>query len=293
MFRREDVKVSDQTQALLQGPLKHVKAAALAAALLPLASVAASPAVAQEVCSGGAIGDYVWEDANSNGVQDPGELPFRGAVVSLMGPGIAGSLVTGTDDFGYYLFFDLCAGTYTVAVQIPPEYQPSPANQGGDDSRDSDGEPDVSGTHSVASVTLTFDAEHNDTVDFGFVRTVDQPGTGTPGYWKNHPEAWPVAQITVGGRLYTRDQAIAVLWQSGSDKTLTMFSSLVPAMLNVLIGNEPSCVEATITAGNNWLASYPVGSNVRASSVAWKLGEPIHRHLDNYNNGMLCAPHRD
>ena len=34
-------ELHDKTQQLLQGPLKHVKAAALAAVLLPLASVAA------------------------------------------------------------------------------------------------------------------------------------------------------------------------------------------------------------------------------------------------------------
>ena len=37
----------------------------------------------------------------------------------------------------------------------------------------------------------------------------------------------------------------------------------------------------------------PVGSKVAASSYAWKVGEPLHRLMDNYNNGMLCAPHRD
>src|SRR6185503_5206454 len=42
--------VQEQTQQLLQGPLKHVRAAALAAALLPLASVVATPASAQSVC---------------------------------------------------------------------------------------------------------------------------------------------------------------------------------------------------------------------------------------------------
>jgi hypothetical protein len=36
-----------------------------------------------------------------------------------------------------------------------------------------------------------------------------------------------------------------------------------------------------------------VGSGVHAASVAWKIGEPLHRQLDNYNNGMLCAPHRE
>ncbi len=78
----------------------------------------------------------------------------------------------------------------------------------------------------------------------------------------------------------------------GKDKTTTMFSSLVPAMLNVMIGNDGSCVSAAIAAGNAWMATYPVGSNVAASSSAWSVGEPIHQTLDAYNNGLLCAPHR-
>jgi hypothetical protein len=73
-----------------------------------------------------------------------------------------------------------------------------------------------------------------------------------------------------------------------------MFSSLVPAMLNLMIGNDGSCVASTIAAADAWMAaSGPVGSGVHAASLAWKIGEPLHRQMDNYNNGMLCAPHRD
>ena len=135
----------------------------------------------------------------------------------------------------------------------------------------------------------------NHHTDFGFFTpSVQQPGTGTPGYWKNHPEAWPVSTITVGGVTYTKAEAIAWLKKVGKDKTTTMFSSLVPAMLNVLIGNDGSCVSSTIIAANAWMAAYgPVGSNVAASSDAWTVGEPMHRQMDDYNNGLLCAPHRD
>ena len=80
----------------------------------------------------------------------------------------------------------------------------------------------------------------------------------------------------------------------GKDKTATMFSSLVPAMLNRLIGNDGSCVSGTIDDANAWMATYgPVGSNVAASSYAWTVGEPMHRQMDYYNNGLLCAPHRN
>ena len=36
----------------------------------------------------------------------------------------------------------------------------------------------------------------------------------------------------------------------------------------------------------------PVGSNVAASSYAWTIGEPLHITMDSYNNGLLCASHR-
>src|SRR5947208_100084 len=50
--RQKDLR--EKTQQLLHGSLRHVRAAALAAALVPLASVAISPAVAAMQGSGGA-----------------------------------------------------------------------------------------------------------------------------------------------------------------------------------------------------------------------------------------------
>jgi hypothetical protein len=46
-------ELQEHTQRLLQGPLKHIRVAALAAALVPLASVAAVPASAQSLCASG------------------------------------------------------------------------------------------------------------------------------------------------------------------------------------------------------------------------------------------------
>ena len=276
-----------RTEQLLQGPLKHVRMAALAAALLPLASVAATPASAQSaMCASGGICGYVWDDTNNNGIQDSGEPGISGAVVAV------DSSVTATDAEGFYYFWAGPDSTHQIAVQIPPGTEPSPPNIGIDDTMDSDGISDGMG-NSVA--TLTFTSSADSTTDFGFFTpAVQQPGTGTPGYWKNHPEAWPVTQIVVGGVTYTRSQAIAWLDTVGKDKTTTMFSSLVSAMLNAKIGNDTSCVSSTITAADHWMALYgPVGKGVHAASYAWKVGEPLHRLMDNYNNGMLCAPHRD
>lgn len=276
-----------QTQRLLHGPLQHVRAAALAVALVPLAAVAAGTVAASEPCPSAGVCGIVFYDTNNNGTQDANEPGIPDAVVTVNG------VSTSTDENGVY-YFPVPPGTYEIAVQIPPETQPSPSNVGSDDDVDSDGVSDGVG-NSVATVTLTDDEFFDSSTDFGFWKSpVTQPGTGTPGYWKNHPEAWPVESITVGGVVYSKAEAIAWLDKVGKDRTITMFSSLVPAKLNVLVGNDGSCVSSTIGAADQWMATYgPSGNGVHAASLAWKLGEPLHRQLDNYNNGMLCAPQRD
>jgi hypothetical protein len=168
--------------------------------------------------------------------------------------------------------------------------QVSPAVDGG-----SAGVPDGHGFSVAIGVPV------NTPTSFGFfTSSASNPGTGTPGYWKNHPNAWPVPTITVGivngvgGVTYTKAQAIAWLGKVGKDKTTTMFSSLVPAILNGLIGNDTSCVSDAIKAAHVWMAAYgPVGSGVAGGSYAWSVGEPTHQTLDAYNNGQLCAPHRN
>jgi hypothetical protein len=127
----------------------------------------------------------------------------------------------------------------------------------------------------------------------------NQPGTGTPGYWKNHASAWPTEGVTVAGVTYDINRAITLLGMVGSDKSITMFSSLASAILNLKIGNDGSCVTETIALAEIWMAAHPPGSHVAGSSQAWKDGEPLHITLDTYNNGLLyningllCTPHR-
>jgi hypothetical protein len=127
--------------------------------------------------------------------------------------------------------------------------------------------------------------------------TVSAPGTGTPGYWMNHPDAWPAVEIIIGGVTYSIDEAIELMKRSNNkDVTYIMFQALVAAKLNVLIGNESSCIEATIADADAWMADYgPVGSGVKAGgdNSPWRTGESLYFMLDDYNNGQLCAPSRD
>ena len=66
----------------------------------------------------------------------------------------------------------------------------------------------------------------------------------SPGYWKNHPEAWPVNTITIGGVTYTKEEAICYMKMPvKGDKTITMFKALVSAKLNEANGcTVPDCI---------------------------------------------------
>ena len=123
-------------------------------------------------------------------------------------------------------------------------------------------------------------------------------GVRTIGYWMQPHHAWPVTEIVIGGTVYPRAEAQALMKASGGgDKTYGMFEQLVAAKLNVISGATSSCISATIADADAWMAAHPVGSGVKASSSAWQSVEPglsasasaMHGTLDSYNNGLLCA----
>ena len=127
-------ELQEKTKQLIEGPLKHIRAAALAAALLPLASVAAAPAAAQPPipCASGGVCGTVFNDTNNNGVRDAGETGLENVqvlVCQLCDGSDTISGVTGVD--GFYSIF-VPGGTTTVFVVIPPGMQASPPNVGDD-----------------------------------------------------------------------------------------------------------------------------------------------------------------
>jgi hypothetical protein len=231
----------------------------------------------------GSIGDRVWNDADGSGSQDAGEAGYNGVTVELLDANGTVVATTTTSGDGGYTFSALGPGDYSVrvlAATLPAGLEATYDLDGTD-------------TADTAAVPLTAGENRTD-VDFGYQAVPpSNPGTGTIGYWKNHAEAWPVEQITVGGVIYTKAQAIALMGKPGKgDKTYDLFKQLVAAKLNVIMGNDASCISATITSADNWLMANPVGSSVKSSSAAWSTGGPLHQALDDYNNGRLCAPHR-
>lgn len=123
--------------------------------------------------------------------------------------------------------------------------------------------------------------------------TTPGPGTLTIGYWKNHPNNWPVSSVTVGGGSISEAAAIDILnTPPRGDATIILADQLIAAELNVALGNTSSCVSSTIAAANTLLAAHPVGSNLRTGTTDGATAVSLGSTLDNYNNGGLCAPHQ-
>ena len=109
----------------------------------------------------------------------------------------------------------------------------------------------------------------------------------TPGFWRNHPEAWPVDSITIGGITYNITEAIELIFHpsAGGDKTYNMFEHLVAAKLNMLNCDEPpSDMEDIIADADDWMSAHHVGTGVKANSPAWQNdGAQLFNKLVSYN----------
>ncbi len=96
-----------------------------------------------------AIGDFVWYDANHNGILDAGETGVPGVAVTLHRANDALVATTQTDATGFYEFNSLPPGDYYLTFTPPAGYQISPQNAGSDDSHDSDVNPANGRTESI------------------------------------------------------------------------------------------------------------------------------------------------
>ena len=83
----------------------------------------------------------------------------------------------------------------------------------------------------------------------------------TPGYWKNHSEAWPTTTLWLGCGSYTQPQLLEFLSRPvRGDATVILAHHLIAAILNVDNGGDMS-ISAAIAEGVRLLSLYPIGSN--------------------------------
>lgn len=113
------------------------------------------------------IGDFVWNDADADGIQDGGETGIQGAVVTAYNAANDTIAATTTTGAGGAYSFDLMPGTYYLVFDTPAGYARSLADRGAD-SADSD----ASAAGRTPDITLA-GGQSDLTIDAGFY----QPGS--------------------------------------------------------------------------------------------------------------------
>ena len=115
--------------------------------------------------------------------------------------------------------------------------------------------------------------------------------TLTQGYWKNHPDAWPVSSLKLGTVTYTKDQLIAILKTPVKGNGLIQLAhQLIAAKLNVAAGAPDSAIKNAIQQADDLIGGLvvpPVGDG----SLATDETSSLNGKLDAFNNGDVGPGH--
>jgi len=91
-----------------------------------------------------------------------------------------------------------------------------------------------------------------------------QPGsacTHSPAYWLVYPRQWPLKELSLGGRLYSRQAALEILGSaSDEDASLLLAWQLIAARLNAAAGADTTVILDALLAADLWLEAHPPGS---------------------------------
>ena len=112
------------------------------------------------------------------------------------------------------------------------------------------------------------------------------PSPRTIGFWKTHPESWPVESITIGGVPYTIAEAISIILRNANSKDATymLAAQLIAAILNVYNGADASAeILETIGQADAFLTIHVLGSNPQGQDRVDAL--TLKDLLDDFNNG--------
>lgn len=137
------------------------------------------------------IGGLAWNDYNADGIQNTGEPGIPGVSVGLYTPN--GTQVDSviTDIHGFYSFGIFPTGEYYIEFTLPSGYRFSPENQGTDDTKDSDVNPQTGRTN-----VSTFDPDETRlNCDAGMYRVNEQGNPALEPVPGNHA---PTADGTAG-----------------------------------------------------------------------------------------------
>jgi hypothetical protein len=115
--------------------------------------------------------------------------------------------------------------------------------------------------------------------------------TYSQGYWRNHPNAWPVTSLTLGTVTYQAAELMAILDDPARGNGLVILvHQLIAAKLNIANGADPSAIQQAITDADNMIGTLvvpPIGNGYLPPGQTGDLTET----LTEYNEGTIGPGH--
>jgi hypothetical protein len=153
----------------------------------------------------------------------------------------------------------------------------------------------------TAGLVLKFEKATSGTGDNDYTVgsvTITPPATAgctlTQGFWKNHPGAWPVNALTIGGIVYTKAELIAIMQApTKGNGLMSLVQQLIAAKLNVLSGAAPAPT-AAITAADTLIDN--AGGKIVIGPPSSPFLDPsvtsaLNTALTNFNEGTTGPGH--
>src|SRR5262245_18192239 len=114
------------------------------------------------------------------------------------------------------------------------------------------------------------------------------------GFWKAHPDLWPVTSLTLGSVTYTQAQLLSILnGLSGGDASLILGKQLIAALLNLANGSPSGPLCGLLDDANNLLDGCTLPCNIKPGSAKGQAMANDAATLEAYNEGLLtpgCTP---
>jgi hypothetical protein len=115
--------------------------------------------------------------------------------------------------------------------------------------------------------------------------------TYSQGYWRNHPNAWPVTSLTLGTVTYQAAELMAILDEPAQGNGLVILvHQLIAAKLDIANGADPSAVQQAVTDADNMIGALvvpPIGNGYLEPAQTGDLTET----LTEYNEGTIGPGH--
>ncbi|MDA8018227.1 MAG: choice-of-anchor A family protein [Thermoanaerobaculia bacterium] len=108
----------------------------------------------------------------------------------------------------------------------------------------------------------------------------------SPGYWKNHPGAWPVSELELGGTLYDQAGVQELLEYGGPDAASKLGRALSATELNIASGFQHPDLPPVLADAHAFLEVHPPGSNPKGAAKGQ--ANALKDALEDFYSGASC-----